>query len=797
VSIGFLRKLIIQVENQRMSWFSTIFTLFSVILLRNFLEGILEEAHSITLLENIYHSLLINFVHFFSFYLTLFLLVIILLAYITRERFRTVATTVVLFSPIILIAPIADLIISRGAGFNLSYPTALDNLRRLIITGPFYRGTIAGITPGMRIEFAIAALLVLCYVYGKGKGIIKAIVSFITFDLIIIVVANAPLIITLASGKSFTQLYEPGSLLSSDTQKFGIIYLILLSCTLAFAGVAFLPRFMKTWFRSIRYLRSINYVSTVIIGFLIGYAIAGKLTPFLFDNPWDYLAIASLCISIFLSFCGSVVFNDICDVQSDAVSRKRNPLVSKKVERNHYLLLGVLLYFLALLFAANTSYTAFFLVLILVLLSFFYSSPPFRLKRLPLISTFILSFATFCSIMLGFSLFAGSKAFSAFPSKLTILFLVSLTFGFTPKDLADIEGDRQNAIYTIPVICGQKAGKIITYVLVCVGYLLVPLLFRSSLLLMLSLSFIIITGLQFLIKEVRESLFLITYYTFSICVVAFLLFHPEMLTSKGVMQMGKRFQAEYSFGRRQYQEVYDHFSHGEPFKDTRLLVLTGISAFKVRDYERALEFLQPALDADPYHSDVYSYVTNALISIESGATEANRLNGLALERWLDPKRFIAEKGIIFFHLGSPDTALEYLTTAYRLGYDESSLLFYLARVLHLQRKTSDSERLLLTLLDRRRDDVAALAELGKIRMETGQLNQAIKLFQQALAISTQSPSLHNDVGVCYLKLGDYKRAATYFENALQINPHYLPAKRNLQMLREVPSNSLSPASTAL
>jgi 4-hydroxybenzoate polyprenyltransferase len=792
VSTHVLSKLVDQAENQRTSWFSAIFALLSIILLRNFLEGILEEAHSITLLEDVYHSLLINFVHFSSFYLTLFLLVIILLAYLTRESLSKVGRVVVLFSPVILIAPVADLFISRGAGFNLSYPTELSELIHLLLAGPFYRGTITGITPGMRTEAVIAALLVFLYIYGKRKGILKAIVAVIALDLIVAMVANVPLVISLAFEKPFAVLYAPGSLLSSDTQKFGIIYLLLLSATLMLAGLAFLPHFTKTWLKSIRALRSVNYVGAVLFGFLIGYTLVGRLTPFLFDNPWDYLAIASLCIAIFLSFCGAVVLNDICDARSDQVSRRRNPLISKNIKKSDYLLLGGLLYALALLFAVNTSYTSFFLICISILVSFFYSSPPFRLKRIPLLSTFALAFATLLAVILGFSVFAGEKAFFAFPSKLSVLFLVSLTLGFTPKDLVDVEGDKLSGTSTIPVIFGYRAGKIITYLLVCFGYLLAPLLYRSALLLMLSLIFIIVTALEFLLKRVRETAFLATYYLFSILVLIFLARNPEMLAEGASADIGRRFQAAQYLGRHHYQEVYDRFKHSDPVDDLYLSRLIGISAFKVAEYEQSFRFLEAVLRTNPYESDVYSYATNALIKTDSAAVSAVRINALALRRWLDPKRFFAEKGIIDLHRGNTESALRHLDAGYRLGYDESSLLFYLARVLHLEGKDLEAERLLRRLLARNKNDVAVLAELGKLKMQSGDLEEALRIFTRALGVSEHNPLLHNNLGVCYLRLKDFERAAVHFKKALQINPHYLPAQRNLQMLLRMMETPQSP-----
>jgi type IV pilus assembly protein PilF len=149
------------------------------------------------------------------------------------------------------------------------------------------------------------------------------------------------------------------------------------------------------------------------------------------------------------------------------------------------------------------------------------------------------------------------------------------------------------------------------------------------------------------------------------------------------------------------------------------------------------------------------------------------------------------------HLGNTEQAYQYLKTAFRLGHDESSLLFYLARTLRLKGSGGAAEHLLHKLLDRNKNDVGALAELGKLKMEEKKFHKAIDLFDQALVVSGNAPPLHNNIGVCFLRLGDRERAAEHFEKALKIDPQYLPAHRNLQMLLDATIDDSSLESTVL
>jgi 4-hydroxybenzoate polyprenyltransferase/Flp pilus assembly protein TadD len=775
-------KLINRVENQKTRWFSILLTLFSIILLRNFLEGILEEAHTITLLEDIYRSLLTNFVHFLFFYLSLFLSFIVVLTLLTKEKIEKVTRVVVTFSPILLVPPIVDFFISKGAGLNLSYTTEKMDFFRILLTGPFHIKRIVGITPGMRIEVVSIYLLVFLYVFCKGKGILRSLLATIGIHLCLILFVDLPHLITILAGKDFKLFYGPGSLLVQDTQKFGILYLFLFTALLLLTGLLFFRPFMKKVLKSIRYVRAINYTGAVLFGFLIGYCLLKKYVPFLFTNPWDYLAILSLVVSVFFSFSGAVIFNDSTDIETDRISRKRNPLTSDSIDRKRYQTVGIVFFSLGLLFALNTSYTSFFLVLILILLSFIYSSPPFRLKRIPILATLILAFSTLLCLILGYSLFAGGNAFLSFPKKLQLLFLVSLTCGFTPKDLVDVDGDKRNGIFTIPVLCGKRIGKIIIYILVCVGFLFVPIILRSSFLLILSLIFTLITGIEFLMKRINEKLFLFTYYLFSLLVILFLFFNPQIIQQQNLEKLGYRLKGDNHFNREEFTRGLNLYSNiTEP--TNHVLLNAGISSFKGHKPKKAVFFLTEYLRKDPYHADAYSYLSNSYLMLGENSL-ATVINKTALLRCIDLKRFLSEKGILLFHSKDLTQAEEFLRTAYQLGYRESSLLYYLARIKIETSVFKDAEALLERLLKRDKNNVKALAELGKLKIEKKEYREAISIYTLALEIR-EEPLFYNNIGVCYQRLGIIDSARAFYRRAILLNPEYTPAKKNIENLSTI------------
>ncbi len=70
----------------------------------------------------------------------------------------------------------------------------------------------------------------------------------------------------------------------------------------------------------------------------------------------------------------------------------------------------------------------------------------------------------------------------------------------------------------------------------------------------------------------------------------------------------------------------------------------------------------------------------------------------------------------------------------------------------------------------------ALHNLGILWMELGQKNQAIKNFKRAIKVGGEKSFVSwNDLGRLYYQYGDFNLALDAYDNAIAINPNYLPA----------------------
>jgi len=121
----FLKKL----ESQSLK--NTFLIIFAWIFIRVFFEGIFEAAHTIGYLPFSYKAIVLYFIHYPSFYLSLFLLLVIITSLINGLKIDDVTKTFSFGFGIIILVPLIDWIIGGGYALHnrirrFSWPA--DNL---------------------------------------------------------------------------------------------------------------------------------------------------------------------------------------------------------------------------------------------------------------------------------------------------------------------------------------------------------------------------------------------------------------------------------------------------------------------------------------------------------------------------------------------------------------------------------------------------------------------------------------------------------------------------------------------
>jgi len=68
------------------------------------------------------------------------------------------------------------------------------------------------------------------------------------------------------------------------------------------------------------------------------------------------------------------------------------------------------------------------------------------------------------------------------------------------------------------------------------------------------------------------------------------------------------------------------------------------------------------------------------------------------------------------------------------------------------------------------DSIDELIKMGKKRLEDGQYDDALNLFQKAILLNRSDPDLWNLKGVTLRSLGRYNEAIECFNKSLEIDP---------------------------
>lgn len=281
------------------------FLLFSFILLRNILEGILEEGHLFGLHPYPYRSFLINFIHFPLFYINVFLILVLIFAIFSHkvwtsreEEFSKIAGSISQMFWIILLPPIIDFLVSKGRGYDLSYILQGENILGLIVSSFNPIVSLPGITIGMRIEIYLAMVFCFIWILLKRKKLFWAVVGVLCIYLSFLFLGLLPLVIAKIFGHNFSSFYSSGGILFYDTQKLAAILFILFFILFTIA----IALYFKNIFKEIYYIRPINVfmLITLIIGFILGLKTFLTIKPN-FIITQDYLACAVLILSGFMA----------------------------------------------------------------------------------------------------------------------------------------------------------------------------------------------------------------------------------------------------------------------------------------------------------------------------------------------------------------------------------------------------------------------------------------------------------------------------------------------------------------
>jgi hypothetical protein len=165
------KKFIEKIEQSNIPLYKLAIVFLLIISIRFLIEGFSTKAP-------------IDFLHIFSFYLSLLLSLGIILSFSTKTKFRKIANILVPAFTITIFPPLFDLFLSGGNGFKMLYlqPQTFSELLFYFLT---LGGEISkGVSPGIKIEIILATIAIFYYIHkktsSKKDAFLGAIASYTT-----------------------------------------------------------------------------------------------------------------------------------------------------------------------------------------------------------------------------------------------------------------------------------------------------------------------------------------------------------------------------------------------------------------------------------------------------------------------------------------------------------------------------------------------------------------------------------------------------------------------------------------
>lgn len=547
-----LRNLIEKIEHNPMNLWQIIGVFAASIYLRTFFENFTNSNN-----QGFLNSLTDTFLHYPLYYAAVFLAIILIVRVATRTPVMHVARVVAVFSFVLLTAPLFDLIAYGANGHMYNFVTGTwVELGNHFVTF-LYSTDAVGI--GLKIEVWLAIAGIITYVALKTKNVWRTIGAGLLTYVAIFFFLSLPMY-TLGAynlvsktpmqpvdNTTIGQFYfvEEPALSSRPAPTGGMspqfpgnqaafnqfsisIATVLLVFSLFFLLI--LARLRdKTKFRALiknfRWTRITHYVFITAAGLYIGsFVNQGFLSV---GSLSDVMGIVALLIAVSSTWVFAVWENDEQDIVIDQISNTERPLVRNTFTKKEWAATKWLLLAIALIAGWLAGMYAFTFITLMLLVFHIYSVPPLRLKRVPVLSSVLISLAITFAFTAGVFMTLGSENFFDLPYQYIAGIFVIFLLGENVKNVKDIAGDRAVGIMTIPAILGEKRGKLFVAITTVLALFATPLFFLCSWVTFVTAAVFAVPLFVFIThNNYRELPVFLTYFAFfGVFILEFVLLH--------------------------------------------------------------------------------------------------------------------------------------------------------------------------------------------------------------------------------------------------------------------------------
>ncbi|RXJ60119.1 UbiA prenyltransferase family protein [Candidatus Marinarcus aquaticus] len=455
--LKFVTEYINDIKRGELTLNSFLLTFLCIVIIRTVLEFVFESGHFLTLKSSFYY-ILVDYVHIFISWLTLYAFISLILFYLTPVSFINTFKVTLHFFGIIIIVPILDYFVFESGTivYNHSFDTFWFSF--LNTFNPFVE--LAFATKGVRVEIALVLIFAYAFVYIESKKHMKALLSVLLIYTIIYMYGYLPAFYNFFLDTRFEEIINNSFLRTKSDVQFNLY--IYLPLVLLLLGVIFkqFDKSMRDTIRdSIRIERFTIYLGLFLFGFVM--TLKNNTIGWETVNLFDVQKVCMAALALLFMFAYSTVLNNIYDVEIDKISNTKRPLVMQVITFEHCIELKNFYLFMALLMALSINEHFFVLSMLILSLSYLYSAKPLRLKRHFIFANMTLSCIAVSVYLLGVTLFEGNLTFINSDKTLLVFIFVLFFISANIKDIKDIRGDKKEGVCTLPILLGEAKTMLI------------------------------------------------------------------------------------------------------------------------------------------------------------------------------------------------------------------------------------------------------------------------------------------------------------------------------------------------
>lgn len=484
-----ISRLIKNLEDQPLSLWSWLTAFSSLVIIRIFLENLVMTSSTSK-------AFFYEIVHYFLFFFLTYSVFTLFLGYFLKIEMKKISNIALFGFLIILLPPIIDYFF---CGRDCWRTYEFEGTQALLVSAFTFFGqnVSVGATVGVKMEIILALILIFTYAHIKTEKILKAgvivVISYAIFFLLAFLPTFAVTLINAFEKRTFVvsaddifQYLESKNNVffphvinaqAAINIKMSLIICFLLLVLIGLYLILNQRQKLFAFLRNARYPQLLVHWGLIVIGMGLAWLYTKTKIEI---NIFNLLAFALFETAIACAWLASVVFNDIADENTDKITpNKIRPLITGAINRKEFLNIGLVLLIASFSITALISLKAALFLAVYQAVAWIYSVGPLRLKRLPFVSTFLSSVALLLILFSGYVSISPEQNLQGLPLPIIAMLIIVFTLSLPVKDLKDIEGDKKEGVYTIPVLFGKHWGKIIIGTGIFISFLLSVIFFQE------------------------------------------------------------------------------------------------------------------------------------------------------------------------------------------------------------------------------------------------------------------------------------------------------------------------------